>query len=128
MKLFRFFQIMTRITLLSLVYINLQMQIFDLAYEAKKKEREIQRITDDNSTITYHILTLKSANHLGGKLLSDRTDMQFLDKDQIVRLETPPSVKDQSKAIVLKKDEKNPSGILSFFSLKSQAEAKPIKR
>ena len=128
MKLFKFLRTMVVITLLSLVYINLQMQIFDLAYEGKRKEKEIRRLNDNNSQLTYHILTLKSANHLGDKLLTQDTPMQFLDTSRIVRLETPKSTQRQGKTISPSKPENTLRTLLSLFSLKSQAEAKPIER
>ena len=128
MKLFKFLRTMVVMTLLSLIYINLQMQILGLAYEGKRKEKEIRRLNDNNSQLTYRILTLKSANHLGDRLLTQETHMQFLDTSRIVRLVTPTLAQQQEKTSSAKKQENTLRTLLSFFSLKSQAEAKPIER
>ena len=115
------------LTVLSLVYINLQMQIFDLAYQAKKKEKEIHRLADENGGVTYNILNLKSANHLGVKLLSQDSNMQFLDHASIVWLITPQSILKNYGPVVANKAEKKPNMLMNLFSLRSQAEAKPIE-
>ena len=125
MKLLKFFKSMIVLTALSVIYINLQMQIFDLAYQAKKKEKEIHRLIDHNANFTYHILTLKSANHLGVTLLTEKSDMQFVDNRNVVNLQTPVL-----KAVHVTRPqrvEKKPNLLANLFSLKSQAEAKPIE-
>ncbi len=125
MKLFRFFKTMVLLTALSVIYINLQMQIFDLAYQAKKKEKEIHRLMDQAANFTYHILTLKSANHLGVTLLTEKSDMQFVDNRNVVNLQTP--VLKAEHGPQPQKTEKKPNLLASLFSLKSQAEAKPVE-
>ena len=125
MKLFKFFKGMVVITALSVIYINLQMQIFDLAYQAKRKEKEIHRLIDQTANFTYHILTLKSANHLGGALLSEKSDMQFVDNRNVVNLQAP--VLKTEPAAQPQKTEKKPNLLANLFSLRSQAEAKPIE-
>ena len=116
---------MVVLTALSVIYINLQMQIFDLAYQAKRKEKEIHQLIDHNANFTYHILTLKSANHLGVTLLTDKSDMQFVDNRNIVNLQT--AVLKTEHALRPPKIEKKPNLLANLFSLKSQAEAKPIE-
>ncbi len=128
MRPFKFLRTIVGITLLSLIYINLQMQIFDLAYEGKRKEKEIRRLHDHNSQLTYHILNLKSANHLGDKLLTQDARMQFLDINHIVRLENPSRTKEPRRIAGISKSENTFKNLWGFFSLRSQAEAKPIER
>ncbi len=127
MKLTQFFKGMVCLTILSLIYINLQMQIFDLAYQGKKKEKEIRRLIDDNGKIFYDVLSLKSASNLGIKLLNEKSQLQFMDKDKIVKLETfEPSHTDKGMALSQKKERKL-SILENLFSLKAQAEARSIE-
>ena len=66
------------ITLLALVYTHMQMQIIELAYRGKAKEKQIRKLIENNSHLTSAILALKSSNNLGDKLLADQNQMQFL--------------------------------------------------
>lgn len=115
------------LTVLALVYINMQMQIFDLAYKAKKNEKEVRKILDENGNIVYGILTLQSANHLGEKLLTESSNLKFKEKDKIVKLETKRKLKRKTlPRMSSNKFQEKANMLLSYFSLKSQAEAKPI--
>ena len=123
MKLFRFIKIMVTLTSFALIYIHLQMQIFDLAYQGKIKEKEIRKLIDDNGNVTYNILKLKSSNNLGEKLLGEQSQLQFLDNDRVVKLDIPQSIEENVLAAVA--SEKKPNFFANLFTLKSQAEAKP---
>ena len=112
-------------TIVALVYIQMQVQIYDLAYQGKNKQKAIQQLKDENSDVIYDICTLKSANHLGVKLLSENSGMQFLDDTRIVLVETPQEVV-QSDTLALSSN-RRPGFLASIFSLKSQAEARTIK-
>ncbi len=120
MKVSKFFKGMIMVTALSLIYIHMQMQIFNLAYQAKRKEQFMKRLQEDNGNLTYHILKLKSSYHLGDQLLSERSDMHFVDYTQIVRLEA--QAEEQDKVVLSAGKRGNP--LLSFLSLGSQAEAR----
>ena len=123
MKISKFFKGMVMVTSLSLIYIHMQMQIFDLAYQAKKKEQFIKKLSEENGNLNYNILKLKSSHNLGSKLLSEKSDMRFMDNTQVVRLESPLPARTSN--VVVAAVEKRINPILSFLSLKSQAEAKP---
>ena len=82
------------LTALALIYIHMQMQIIDLAYRGKSKENQIRKLVEQNGNISYTILTLKSANNLGYKMLAENSDMQFADQGDIIRIATP---RDQHK-------------------------------
>ena len=123
MKISKIFKGMVMLTSLSLIYIHMQMQIFDSAYQAKKREQFIKKLSEENGNLTYNILKLKSSHNLGNKLLSEKSDMKFMDNAQIVRLESPPPARSNNVSISAVEKKVNP--ILSFLSLKSQAEAKP---
>ena len=124
MKLSKFIKAVVLLTALALIYISMQMQIFDLAYKAKLKEKEIRKLLDFNSHVVYGILSLKSANHLGDKILTQNSRLHFLDDNNIVEIKARPIKKPQ---VSLKKAERKQNFFLSLFSLKSQAEAKPIE-
>ena len=127
MKLSKFIMIILFCTIISLIYIQLQIQIFELAYQGKNKEEQLQKIIDVNDRVTYNILTLKSADHLGIKLLKENSKLQFLDQEYIVRLETPSQFLEDEVLVKSADSEKNTNIFLSLFSLKSKAEASAIK-
>lgn len=113
-------------TVLSLFYIHLQMNIYGLAYAAKRKEHEIQKLRDDNGVHTYHILALKSVGHIGEKLLDEDSKMQFISTDKVYELASSH----QSGQSELQKETKSPIGeislsVQSWFAVSTpQAEAK----
>ncbi len=86
MRLSKCLMCMGMLTVISLVYIQLQVQIFDLAYRGKNKEQEIRRLVDANGNVLQNISHLKSANYLGVKLLTDDSKMRFSGRDNIVEL------------------------------------------
>lgn len=129
MKLSRFLTTLFIFTIFSLVYIELQVQIYDLGYKGENKKTCIQKLMDDNSDLVYNIYKLKSANHLGVTLLSDSSKMKFLDDSHIIKLETPTQLLDNSSldSVSNRSINKKPNLLASIFTLKSQAEAEPIK-
>jgi len=62
------------------------MQIIDLAYRGNIKEQKIRGLIEKNGNSTYKILMLKSANHLGGTMLEENSDMQFADTNDVVEI------------------------------------------
>lgn len=127
MKLSKFFKILAAVTVISIVYIHLQMQIFDLAYTGKTKEKQVHQLADINGTITSDILTLKSANHLGVKFLSDDNRMQFADQTRVVRLETSQPLSAESR-LASAESSRGALGFLeSILSLTPRAEAQPLE-
>ncbi len=115
------------VTAVSLVYVQLQIQIFDFAYQGKKREKAITHLLDTNSEVRSKICLLQSANHLGVKLLDEnsKASLKFLSRDQIVQL-SMPMVSKIEQASTVKRD-KNQNLLANFFLLKSQAEAEPIR-
>ena len=117
------------ITVMSLCYLHMQMKIYALAYQAKVKEHEIQKLKDDNGMATYHILTLKSANNIGQKLLSEESTMQFVRNDRVYELASQK----QTAPKAVPKSAKGAIGNLSFnfpnltFTT-AQAEAQPSNK
>ena len=127
MRLSRFFQILGFTTVLAVVYIHMQMQIIDLAYQGNKKEQSIQKLIEENGNANYTILMLKSANNLGATMLDDNSDMQFSDSDDIVRIaasEIRPEEKPLGADTVIAKRSNSLMSLLSFGNL---AEARTAK-
>ena len=114
------------VTSFALVYIHLQMKIFDLAYQGKNKEKEIRKLVDDNGNVTYNILKLKSSNHLGEKLLGEESQLQFLDHARVIQLPVVQP-KDENTIVLAEKAEKKTNFLTNLFTLKSQAEARPLE-
>ena len=127
MRLLKFIKTMVVLTSFALIYIHLQMQIFDLAYQGKNKEKEIRKLIDDNGNVTYNILKLKSSNNLGEKLLGEQSQLQFLDNSRVVKLEMPKSAQEPNTVALSATPEKKTYFWANLFTLKSQAEAKPVE-
>lgn len=129
MRLLKFLVVIAFITILSLVYIDLQVKIYDLGYRGERKKTELQKLKDHQGDTALSIYKLKSVNHLGVRLLSDNSHMQFLDQKNIVRLETPTDLLTENTFAGAQANRPNrkPSLLAGLFSLRSQAEAEPIK-
>jgi len=128
MQLCKFFKIMGVVTLLALAYIHLQMQIVDLAYQGYGKENQIKKLVEDNGNVTYKILMLKSANHLGVAMLDDDSNMQFADKNDVVHIAASEELLFEKQLSEKSKLAKRNKPLLSFLSFGVVAEARqPIK-
>lgn len=125
MKLPAFIKFMGLLTLLSLAYIHMQMQIFDLAYLGKDKEKMIHSLTQEKQNLTYAILRIKSANNLGYELMGEDSGMQFVNPNEIIHISSSqPILDDQDieKSQQLSAVDNNP--LSSLISFASRAEAK----
>jgi len=105
------------VTVLALVYINMQMQIIELAYRGKAKEVEIRHLVELNGAATYTILTLKSSNNLGINLLSENSDMEFIDPSNIMQISAPAGYLLENQLYEQTVQAKESKGLLSFLSL-----------
>ena len=88
MSLKVYFKVAVFATIMSLLYIHMQMKIFELAYNGKDKEKIIHELADTNGTLTHQILTLKSANNLGNQLLEKESNLQFMGRDRVMTVVT----------------------------------------
>jgi len=129
MQLSKVVKCMGFVTLMALCYLHMQMKIYALAYQAKTKEHEIQKLKDDNGLATYHILSLKSANNIGQKLLSQESTMQFVSNDRVYEV--------ASKTKNVTRTDKNVKGAIGNLSLNlpnfltvttAQAEARTLDK
>ena len=127
MNLKKFLTGILMLTVVALIYIQMQVNIYALAYETKNSEKEVLKLVDDNGYVTYNIARLKSASHLGDHLLNDNSEIDFLDFTQVVQLKGLPQLAakaESAKPTILQKTTKF---LASVFSLKSVAEARPIQ-
>ena len=124
MQLAKFFKMMGFITVLALVYIHMQMQIIDLAYQGNKKEQTIKALIEGNGSATYKILMLKSANHLGIAMFHENSDMHFSDTDDVVKIITSEEFLAESPLGRQPKLAKRTNPLLNLLSFGLEAEAK----
>ena len=127
MRLVKSIQVMSTVTVLALIYTHLQMQIFDYAYQGKKREKEISTLKSQNGNVTYNIMQLKSSLNLGVKLLTDNSAFQFSDDENIVQLVTTEALNtDHEETVVSREGPVKP--LLSFLSFKTEAEARSFDK
>ena len=118
---------MTVITVVALIYINMQMQIYDLAYKGKNKERQITDLSETNAMVSLDVLQLKSASHLGLELLAKRSDLRFRDNKNTVQLVTTEKIGEKEPVVtVLNSKKTNP--ILNFFTSRADADARTVAK
>jgi cell division protein FtsL len=85
MSLKVYFKIAAFTTIMALLYIHMEMKIFELSYNGKDKEKIIHELNDSNGALSHQILTLKSANNLGNQLLDhDNNNLQFMDNERVM--------------------------------------------
>lgn len=122
MRLVYFVKITFFVTVLMVVYINMQMKIFDLAYAGKFKEQQIRTLIEDNGSETYRILKLKSANNLGVEMLTQNKDMQFVDPQNVIAIAASLQ-EDEAIQIGLQQQISTKDKWLSFLTSVKTAEA-----
>jgi len=124
MRLVRHLRIIIVLTILMLVYIHMQMQIFDLAYQGKSKQQHIRELIEKKGSLMYAIVTLKSANHLGVQLLAEDSGMEFVDPNNILPLSTPKELITEDFSSEEAQGNKKMNPLLSLLSIATRAEAK----
>jgi len=91
MSLKVYFKIAAFGTIMALLYIHMQMKIFELSYKGKDKEKIIHELNDSNGALSHQILTLESANNLGSRLLDHENSLQFMDNKSVMMVITTPA-------------------------------------
>ena len=102
MNLSAWFKLMSFATVTSLIYIHMQMQIVDLAYKGKDKERHVHELMDHNGALTNEILTLQSANHLGREVLDKDVGLSFMGHERVMTFAGPAAMVRPSDKVKLK--------------------------
>ena len=90
MSLKVYFKVASFVTIMALLYIHMQMRIFELSYNGKDKEKIIHELNDSNGALSHQILTLESANNLGTQLLDRDNSLQFKDQERVMQVRTSP--------------------------------------
>ncbi|MBI3617080.1 MAG: hypothetical protein HY210_02545 [Candidatus Omnitrophica bacterium] len=111
-------------TFLILIYIHLQMQIVDLAYQGQRKEAQIADLLDKNGSTFYAISKLKSANHLGEKLLAENSKMQFAGANDIIYVAASGEMIGSNDLERASPVGQKPSILANLLSFATQAEAR----
>src|SRR5579863_5681828 len=106
MSLKVYFKIAAFTTIIALLYIHMQMKIFELSYNGKDKEKVIHELNDSNGVLTHQILTLKSANNLGNQLLDHDNSLQFMDNERVMTV--PASARAMQRLVQPKPKVVNP--------------------
>jgi len=126
MRLAKFLSVVILITLIGLIYVQLQVQIYEYAYKGKRKELAFKELLDRKNNMMYNINSLESVQYLGTRLLS-QDELQFAGREQVVKLTVPMQLAETINPESNKIEYKKTSFLANLFTLKSQAEAKPIK-
>ena len=79
---------MALVTVMALLYIHLQMNIYALAYQGKKKEVRIEKLAEHNAVVQNDILRLQSSDNIGRALLSKEKTYQFASSSHVVEVES----------------------------------------
>jgi len=127
MSLTRLFKIISVFTILCLVYIHMQMQIFELAYQGKRKANAIAALMEENSMVKTDILEMKSSKALGVKLLDDQASLQFRDTSKVVELVARPTIEPAVEQVALSSVPPKENLFLNLISFGTQAEAKTLE-
>ena len=120
MKLPRFLSIACLITLISLLYVWQQTEIFRLAYVGIKNEGAFQDLLDKNTILRYNFKQAASLVRIGNRI-SESADFQMPDGYRLVRLTLPEEIK-----ITTSTSNTKQNIVARLFGIKRQAEAKTI--
>jgi hypothetical protein len=120
MRLTKILVILFSITLIALIYIFQQTEIFQLAYAASKQEMRLKELLDKNNLLRYNINTISSLSYLESSLLS-KADFQLPAQAQMVKLQTPPKERITVARAGAKGRKRNL--VFNFFNIVPQAEA-----
>jgi hypothetical protein len=121
MRVSKFLPAIIFITLLCLLYVWQQTEIFRLAYVAQKHESVFQNLLDKNTVLRYNIKSNSSLIRICNKF-STQTDFEMPDNYHLVRLEY------YKENLRLAQSQSNKESIISrIFGIKRQAEAKTVK-
>ncbi len=91
MKVSGFLKIMFVITTMAVLYIHLQMNIYGLAYQGKRRADKVEKLVESNVIMKNDILRLKSSDHIGRELLVKEKDYKFVSNKNIVEIEAKNS-------------------------------------
>ena len=123
MRLVNLLKLMCMLVVVALVYIHMQMRIIDLAYDGKKKENQVRHLIEENGSLTYAILSLKSSRNLGKRLLSESNGMQFVDPSNVLQISAPSKIYTIDDVERRMATEETSHALLDILSFGTEAEA-----
>jgi hypothetical protein len=121
MKLPKFLTFVVMTTMVSLLYVYQQTEIFRMAYVGQKKMSCFQDLLDKNSALRYNIEESTSLVRIGNKL-SDGKDYEMPETYRLVKLTKPLDNLELSQRAYNKKE----NSFAQLFTIKRQAEASAI--
>jgi hypothetical protein len=121
MQLWRFIKCMFCVTVVALIYIHMQMNIFSLAYDGKQKEQHLARLMEQNGRVLNNIFELKSANHIGRTMLTREAGFKFYDGKNVVQIAAARPEPDQEQSI--ERVDGKINGVLRFLTSRFPREA-----
>ncbi|MBF0123229.1 MAG: hypothetical protein HQL21_07500 [Candidatus Omnitrophica bacterium] len=87
MRIVQFLKVMGVVTFMAVLYIHLQMRIYDLGYQGQAKAQKIEKLAESNSLVKNDILRLKSSSHIGHELLTKDDHYRFASRKNVVEVE-----------------------------------------
>jgi hypothetical protein len=120
MRLSKFLVCVSVFTLVSLVYVYQQSEIFRLAYAAQKRLSVYQDLLDKNTVLRYNIEKSASLIRIGNKL-SQGSDFQMPDSYQLVKLGVMAEGAESSAPVA-----KRENIASRFFGVRREVEARTI--
>lgn len=128
MSLKKFFILSFFVTVFALIYVQMQVSIYDLAYQGKVKEEQVSRLVDRNTHNTLNIARLTSARSLGGWFSEKNSEIDFINENNIVKVKVPAGDgKSISVASISTMSQNGLNALTRLFSLRSIAEAHPAR-
>ena len=120
MRLAKYFIFLFIITSLSLLYTHQQFLLIRANYSIKNYEERLSQLLDQHEILMYNVLTLKSPGNLENKLIAKNIKFEVPARWQVVQLIESERVKEEVEPSIF---ERGRTVFLSFFTLKSEAEA-----
>lgn len=121
MKLSKFLSIASLTTLVCLIYVWQQTEVFRLAYDEQKRQAKFQDLLDENSLLRYNLKKKTSLVHIGNAV-SGTGEFQMPENYCLVRLVKPQ----KSLNFAGSRSHKRESLFAKIFGRIRQAEAKTL--
>lgn len=86
MKVSDLVKMMVVVTVLAVLYIHVQMNIYAMAYQGSSRQQKIDKLVEMNAIIKNDITRLQSSDHIGRSLLAKGKSYQFAGPDHVVEV------------------------------------------
>lgn len=110
------------ITLSSLLYVHLQINLYKVSYQIKNNEKIVDVLIDQNQLLKYNVASLKCPDSLESVMLAKNIELYHIDNVEFLRVNTRKVPLTQKK-----KDNRIVSAFLKMFSIKRTAVADSIE-